>query len=46
MQGARWASLLAVVALIAVLWPLQKIRTLPPAHAGETTSVGATTAVP
>jgi thiol:disulfide interchange protein DsbD len=46
MQGARWASLLAVVALIAVLWPLQKIRTLPPAHAGETTSVGATAAVP
>jgi thiol:disulfide interchange protein DsbD len=46
MQGARWASLLAIVALLAMLWPLQRIRTLPPAHAGETTSVGATTAVP
>ena len=46
MQGARWASVLAIVAVLAALWPLQKIHALPPAHAGETTSVGATTAVP
>lgn len=46
MQGARWASILAIVALLAMLWPLQRIRTLPPSRAGETTSVGATTAVP
>ena len=46
MQGARWALALAVAALIAMLWPLQRIHALPPAHAGATTSVGATTAVP
>jgi thiol:disulfide interchange protein DsbD len=46
MQGARWASILAIAALLAILWPLQRIRALPPAHAGETTSVGATAAVP
>ena len=46
MRGARWATVLAVLALLAALWPLQQIRTLPPAHAGETTSVGATTAMP
>ncbi|HET7126479.1 MAG TPA: thioredoxin family protein, partial [Lysobacter sp.] len=45
MQGARWASILAIVALLAMLWPLQRIHALPPAHAGETTSVGAATAV-
>ena len=38
--------ILAVVALLAMLWPLQRIHALPPTHAGETTSVGATTAVP
>ena len=46
MQGARWASILAIVALLAMLWPLQRIHALPSAHAGETASVGATTAVP
>ncbi|MFT3897842.1 MAG: protein-disulfide reductase DsbD [Thermomonas sp.] len=46
MQGARWGSILAIVALLAMLWPLQRIHALPPAHAGETTSVGATTAMP
>ena len=46
MQGARWASLLAIAALLAMLWPLQRIHTLPPTQAGGTTSVGATTAVP
>ncbi|WP_407070513.1 protein-disulfide reductase DsbD family protein [Pseudoluteimonas lycopersici] len=46
MQGVRWGSVLAIVALFAMLWPLQRIHALPPAHAGETTSVGATTAMP
>jgi thiol:disulfide interchange protein DsbD len=46
MQGARWGAILAIVALLAMLWPLQRIRALPPVRAGETTSVGATTAVP
>jgi thiol:disulfide interchange protein DsbD len=45
MQGARWGAILAIVALLAMPWPLQRIHALPPAHAGETTSVGATTAV-
>jgi thiol:disulfide interchange protein DsbD len=45
-RGARWAMALALAALLAMLWPLQRIHALPPVHAGETTSVGATTAVP
>jgi thiol:disulfide interchange protein DsbD len=46
MQGARWASILAIAALLAMLWPLQRIHALPPTQAGGTTSAGATTAVP
>ena len=46
MQGARWGSMLAIVAVLAMLWPLQRIHALPPVHAGESPSVGATVAVP
>ena len=46
MEGARWGSVLAVVALLAMLWPLQRIHALPRARAAEATAVGATAAVP
>ena len=46
MRGARWTLVLAILALLAVLWPLQRIRALPPANAGQAVAVGATAAVP
>ncbi len=45
-RGARWTLVLAILALLAVPWPLQRIRALPPAHAGQAVAAGATAAVP